>query len=236
MIAQRKSGGVMTIMPKGVKERGIAPIPGVSAEYWERMCFAHKERVHTLPDVEKVLNSIAENEMQHSLAGLRLLGSSTSQVLSLPAAEAPLTPLAQARAFENRVPVAQSSSNRALTNQFERTHTLTNVQLLHVLVTRISQESYALNFDYFSLHERCMLLLKAVYEEFKKEVVERDDELDWGRAELPVLPHWLFEMLQDDKVKGGTLSRLEKAMEPFVKEEGDHEVLRVREFFGWRES
>jgi len=182
--------------------------------------------------VEKVLNLIAENEMQHLLTGLRLLGTAATQPLSLPPADAPLGALAQSRALECRGPVAQSSSNRALTNQFQRTHTLTNVQLLDVLVTRISQESYALNFDYFSLHERCMLLLKAVYEEFKKEIMERDDELDWGRAELPVLPHWLFEMLQDDRIRGDTLLRLEKAMERFVKEEGSHEVLRVREFLG----
>ena len=77
-----------------------------------------------------------------------------------------------------------------------------------------------------------MLLLKAVYEEFKKEIIERDDELDWGRAELPILPHWLFEMLQDDKMKGDVLLRLEKTMEPIVKEQGSHEVLRVREFLG----
>lgn len=231
MITQRRVGSVMTIMPKGVKERGIAPIPGVSAEFWERLCFASKEKVHTLPDVEKVLNLIAENEIQHSLTGLQLLGTASTK-LSLPAAEAPLDPLAQARALELRLPVAQSSSNRALTNQFQKTHSLTNVQLLDVLATRISQESYALNFDYFSLHERCMLLLKAVYEEFKEEIVERDDELDWGRAELPVLPHWLFAMLQDDKIKSDTLLRLETAMERFVEEEGSHEVLRVREFLG----
>lgn len=231
MIAQRKAGGAMHIMPKAVKDRGIAPIPGVSAEYWERMCFARREQMKTLPDVEKVLNSIAENEMQHSLAGLRLLGTGTTEI-SLPAAEASLEPLAQARALENRPHIAQSSSSRALTSQFQKTRTLTNVQLVDVLVTRISQESYALNFDYFSLHERCMLLLKAVYEEFKKEIIERDDELDWGRAELPVLPHWLFEMLQDDKMKGDVLLRLEKAMEPIVKEQGSHEILRVREFLG----
>ena len=34
-----------------------------------------------------------------------------------------------------------------------------------------------------------MLLLKAVYDEFEKEVKELDGELDWGSAELPVVPH-----------------------------------------------
>lgn len=232
MISQRRAGGIMKIMPSKIHERGIGPIPGVSAEYWERMCFGRKKQIYTLPDVEKVLNSIAENEMQRSLEGLRLLGTGVAQPLSLPAAEKPLAGQAVESALATHAQVAQSSSNRALTNQFQKTHTLTNVQLLEVLCTRISQESYALNFDYFSLHERCMFLLKAVYEEFKKEIVEKDDELDWGRAELPVLPHWLFEILQDEGIENNVLERLEKVMAPMVSEQGSHEVSRVREFLG----
>jgi hypothetical protein len=174
MVKQRQAGTTQTIMPTKVHEQGIGPIPGVSAEYWNRMCFGREKQLYTLPDVEKVLNSIAENEMQHSLEGLRLLGSSTERLL--PPTEAPITFLGQERALALRSP--QSSSNGALTRQFQRTHALTNVELLDVLCTRISQESYALNFDYFKLHERCMVLLQAVYEEFKKEAVERDEELD----------------------------------------------------------
>jgi hypothetical protein len=51
------------------------------------------------------------------------------------------------------------------------------------------QESYALNFHYFSYYTCCMLLLKAVHDEFEKEVKELDGELDWGSAELLVVPH-----------------------------------------------
>ena len=228
MVKQRQAGSTRTLMPTKFHERGIGPIPGVSAEYWDRMCFGREKQLYTLPAVEKVLNSIAEDEMQHSLEGLRLLGSSTDTLV--PPAEAAITPLGQERGLIQRSP--PSSSNGALTRQFQRTHALTNVQLLHVLCTRISQESYALNFDYFALHERCMMLLKAVYEEFKKEILERDDELDWGTGDLPVLPHWLFEMLQDEEMRGEVLGRLEKVMAPMIEEEGSHEVTGVREFVG----
>lgn len=76
MIRKRQSGTVRQIRPSKVEERGIAPIPGVSTEFWERLCFglSNHYRLHTLPAVEKVLNNIAENEMQDSLEGLRLLG------------------------------------------------------------------------------------------------------------------------------------------------------------------
>jgi hypothetical protein len=128
--------------------------------------------------VEKVLNSIAENEMQDSLEGLRLLSVNSMASLSL---EAPSAPSAEDRTVAICTPLAQTST-QALTRQFEKTHALTNVQLLDLHCTRISQESYALNFDYFALHERCMVLLKALYEEFKQEIVERDGELDWKRG------------------------------------------------------
>jgi hypothetical protein len=232
MIAQRRSGSMGIIKPSNVCERGIGPIPGVSMEFWERMCFARKTQMYTLPDVEKVLNLIAENEMQHSLEGLRLLATSSPQTFSFPAAKEPLEELAMERFLKTRATVAQNSSNKALANQFQETHALTNIQLLDVLCTRISQESYALNFDYFALHERCMLLLKAAYEEFKKEIVQKDDELHWESGEMPVVPHWLFEMLQDESIRGNVVERLENVMAPMVREQGSHEVLQVREFLG----
>jgi hypothetical protein len=53
-------------------------------------------------------------------------------------------------------------------------------------------------------------------------------------AELPVLPHWLFEMLQDEEMRGDVLGRLETVMAPMIEEEGSHEVASVREFLAGR--
>jgi hypothetical protein len=125
---------------------------------------------------------------------------------------------------------AQRPADRALTTQFQRTHALTNTQLLDVLCTRVMQESYALNFDYFSFHTRCMLLLKAVYDEFEEEVKEVDGVLDWGCAELPVVPHWLFKWMEDEVKRLGVVERLSKVMKGVVEKEGMREITALRSF------
>ncbi|CZR62083.1 uncharacterized protein PAC_11980 [Phialocephala subalpina] len=65
------SSGVMA--PKKLHERGIGPVSVVSTQYHNRFCFAHDHRVETLPDVERILNESAEDEIEYSLSRLRLL-------------------------------------------------------------------------------------------------------------------------------------------------------------------
>ena len=122
-----------------------------------------------------MLNEAAERGIQSSTSGLRLIMDA-----SYPKND-------QSRAITK----CPSEAER-LTAQFQSTHALTNVQLLDALCQRISQESYTLNFDYVSFHSRCMLLLKAVYGEFKLEIKRAGREIDWGNAELPIVPHYIF--------------------------------------------
>jgi len=212
MLSLRGSGsGNNIIKPKNVHERGIAPVSIVSLQFHHRFCFAHKQPVKTLPAIEKVLNKSAEEEIARSLQGLRELENGAVPARNLDGEE-----------------------NSALMAQFESTGTLTTTQLLSALCTRISQETYTLNFDYFSFHMRCMHLLQAVYMEFKKEVDKKYGELDWGAAELPVVPAYVFGALKGgtDKKREEIVERLGKSMEGIVRGEGNKEVLALREFWG----
>jgi hypothetical protein len=96
------------------------------------------------------------------------------------------------------------------------------------------QESYTLNFDYFSFHTRCMLLLKSVYAEFEGEVNEEGDALDWGSGELPVLPYWLFKWMGYEERRGSVVERLGRVM-CGVEEEGRKEIEALRAFLARRE-
>lgn len=73
-----------------------------------------------------------------------------------------------------------------------------------------------------------MLLLRAVYAEFKTEVDEVEGELDWTNGELPIVPHYLFEWLQDEEKKEGIVKRLRRAMEQIVREYGMESLMEVR--------
>ena len=214
MIEQQKAQTLAVMAPGKVGSRGISQVSVVSQMYWNRFCFGHKQPVSTLPDVENILNIISQNELEGSLSGLRILGTTTPQPLAIVARDA----------YEH-------TSNRALTDQFQKTHMLTNIQLLDVLCSRVSQESYALNFDYFSFHTRCTLVLDTVAKEFEKEIEEMGGEkLDWRSGELPVAPHWLFKMMQDAKKKDDVLDRITGAIEKVIQEVGSREIFAVREF------
>ena len=175
MISHYASSVQPVITPKTPIKRGIGSVSIVSQQFHNRFCFACARPIITLPNLELVLNEVAEGEIQSSISGLRLI------------MDANYPKNDQSRAITN-----YPSEPERLTAQLQSTHALTNVQLLDALGQRISQESYTLNFHYFSFHSCCMFLLKAVYDEFKLEIKRAGREIDWGNAELPIVPHYIF--------------------------------------------
>jgi len=179
-----------------------------------------EEGVSTLPDVEKILNYMSQNEMQLQVEGL--------ERLALPPAEMDAS---KRRAIADRQQIS-NSMNSSLTKQFQKSRALTSTQLLDALWARTSQERATLAFDYFSMHHRCTRLLREVNAEFGKEIEEiNGGGLDESEGDLPMLPYVVFKMMEDEG-KWGSRSeiaeRLGKAMRKIVEEEGDHEILAVR--------
>ncbi|KAH8586168.1 hypothetical protein B0O99DRAFT_83821 [Bisporella sp. PMI_857] len=206
------------ITPSKIRSRGIAPVSVVSKVFWERFCFDHGHSMPTLPEIEQILNSTSQTELELSLSGLTVLNITgrVPQIRSMAAKD-----------------VGQNASQKELTRQFEETRTLTNIQLLDTLSTLVSQEAYALNFDYFSFHIRCTLILKAIYAEFAPEIDAMGEEaLDWRNGELSLIPHYVFQLLHDEQKKDDAFVKLSGAMERILKDEGNREIIAVREFVG----
>lgn len=231
MIEQRtsKSSRNSPIIPRKIHERGIVPVSILSMQFHERFCYAHRTKIDSLPDIERVLNDASQREIEYSLAGLRLLEDANLSPQTAPSNLLDET----GRTVTIFRPAAEHLSSRALTTQFQATGTLTNIELLEALCTRLTQEANALNFDYFSFHITCMRMLKAVYEEFEKEILAADAALDWGKGELPVVPYWLFRWMEEDEEKKEDIAeRMEKAMEPIIKKEGTAELRALQKFLG----
>jgi len=134
--------------------------------------------------MEKILNSISQGELQHSISGLRLLGSSTLQPLSLGSSQ-----LFMNTTLAARNQAAQISSDKAITSQFQKTHTLTYIQLLDALCSSIYQESYTVQLGYITFSTRCNFFLISIYKESREEIIELDDELFWQRAMMHIVPY-----------------------------------------------
>ncbi|CAG8972647.1 hypothetical protein HYALB_00011386 [Hymenoscyphus albidus] len=107
---------------------------------------------------------------------------------------------------------------------------LTETQLLSALCTRLQQEAYTLNFDYFTFHIRCMRFLKALYEEFRVEIIEEDGELIERRGELNMVVHRIFTWLMDQEKAENVKERLRGVLEMFVEREGRAEIDSLKEY------
>jgi len=70
---QYSSQSTPIIRPRNVEKGGITPASIVSEQYPERFYFAHTRPVFTLPQVESQLDNIADQEIETSLSGIRLL-------------------------------------------------------------------------------------------------------------------------------------------------------------------
>jgi hypothetical protein len=76
----------------------------------------------------------------------------------------------------------KNDQSRAITNYPSEPERLT-AQLPRVLHSQLP-----LLLISFTLY----VLLKAVYDEFKLEIKRAGREIDWGHAELPIVPHYIF--------------------------------------------
>lgn len=201
-------------------ECGLTPVSVVSWLYHSRYCYARKTLEYhppTLPDVEKVLNYIAQNEMQLQLEGLRQL--------ALPSTEVDTNKM---RAIADRQQMS-SSVNSSLTKQFQKSRALTSIQLLDALWARTSQETETLAFDYFSMHKRCTRLLRLVNKEFKEEIERMNDgEVEEDDGMLPVVSYFVFKMMEEEERRDEIVERVARVMKTLVEEEGSEEIREVR--------
>ncbi|RDW69980.1 hypothetical protein BP5796_08377 [Coleophoma crateriformis] len=233
-MAKNMSGRI--IQPKKVEDRGLISASIVCSMYLGRFDFVYEGRApkKTLPDIERLLNEMANDEMEDMAEGLRLLGSNKSLLLG-----ASTTAAIEAGSSANDATVHQALKQKAfkdetLVHQYQNTGRLTMIQLLNTLCTRVARESYTLNFNYFSFQERCLLLLKAVSEEFASEIKtfpDFEEGLFWDRGELPCVPYFLFRLMEDNSKKSNIVERLGKVMKNVVEEEGDWEVAAVKKLF-----
>jgi hypothetical protein len=207
--------------------RGLLQTPKVSQVFHERYCFSADEPVLTLSNVEALLNESAQNQNDPQINDLqRLIGAlSPSSCVSTTVAM---------RQKADASDLLLSRNYPFLQRQFQKTHALTPLQVLDTLGSSIEHESVFLKYNYFSMHERCTRLLRALYAEFEAEcpepIVERD-------AELPLLVRYIFMFMvaeeqgaawknrKDERV----VERVGRIVRKVVEEEGDMEIAAVRE-------
>jgi len=87
----------------------------------------------------------------------------------------PSVPASMQLALNTKAPqtVSQDSlfcSTTSISSGNASSQTLTPVELLSTLTTRLVAESVLLNFDYISMHQRCTCILRSLYVEFSPEI------------------------------------------------------------------
>lgn len=139
--------------------------------------------------VEKGLNKMAQRD-------LKLLQVEGLQQL-IPSTSVQINDKAKRRAIEDREQISNAVST-SLTKKFEESRSLKSLQVLEALWIQTSKERFTLAFDYFSMHERCTRLLRAINSEFAKEILEMNGgEVKKEEGMLPMVPYLVFRMMEE---------------------------------------
>ena len=106
-----------------------------------------------------------------------------------------------------------STNHSILQKQWAKSHKLTVLQLLEALRYAMTSEKYALRFDYYSFHLRCLDLLRAVRTELDEKLRQYfgDDYLE-NDTQLPFVVGYIFMVAQNTQKVGESL-RLQDATE-----------------------
>jgi len=135
------------------------------------------------------------------------------------------------------------SAPESVARGYQKDQTLTPLDFLSTLTSRLVSESVLLNFNYISMHQRCTRLLRALRTEFASEVdqLNRKKGIDSQSKEGQALSRVFVAIVDnfitatrvgnEDREPNGALppmKRLERVMRPFIEVEGDAEIQAVK--------
>ena len=102
--------------------------------------------------------------------------------------------------------VEKGAPESILQRQWAKNHKLSTLQLVEALLSAISAEKYALRLDYFSLHLRCLDLLRALRAELDSKFRQYfgDDYLE-NDTQLVFIVHYIFMVARGAQVLGEEL-------------------------------
>ncbi|KAF8861452.1 hypothetical protein BDZ45DRAFT_740225 [Acephala macrosclerotiorum] len=233
----------------GLDKHSLKPQSFVSQMFFERIRHAGDDNesaedssILTLTNVDSLLNSLTQTSCP--LLNPEALPADLSCSPSNPSS--PLFPFTDPpqKIIVNLMFSSQSDVARA----YSETRSLTPFQLLYTLMSCLVSESLLLNFNYVTVHRRCMLVLRALEIEFAPEVEKWERENPGKEGALPLeekirLHNVIAIMLRmtataysgtlkpyvDLAVGEVTARRLAEIMMPFIESEGDAEIENVRD-------
>jgi hypothetical protein len=132
----------------------------------------------------------------------------------------------------------ESNDGAVVHRQWAKSHKLTVLQLLATLTDAMASEAAIIRFDYFSLHRRCLRLLKTIQttldhkfrQYFGPDYLEND-------TQLPFIVGWVFTVATFSKkaadeiklrgVHSVMMQRVSEIMEDMIKKEGEVEMAKL---------
>ncbi|KAH8808304.1 hypothetical protein F5884DRAFT_364660 [Xylogone sp. PMI_703] len=116
-------------------------------------------------------------------------------------------------------------SQMAIADQVRRTQTIMPLQILDSLCQRIHDEAFLLYFNYFSMHQRCMKILRALRDRLDREIIPAFPRLDIEEEDLANLPTLIFrKMLAYSEERKDLAAKIEAVMRDVIGEEGRQEI------------
>lgn len=119
-------------------------------------------------------------------------------------------------------------SSRGIADQVSRTQAIMPLQILDSLCQRIHAEEFLLYFNYFSFHQRCTLILRALRDRLDKEIIPVYPPIDVTEDDLPQLPGLIFsKMIHHKEERKDLAGKIAEVMSDVIGENGNEQIMSL---------
>lgn len=205
----------------------VGKVPSSVDEYCKQLCFAQGMSITFYSHGPQRSKSISKKGPRHIDAEShvsRLLNnvhhSTTKAEFDAEAVSKMFT-----NVFEKN---KRSAALNSLLTQWNKTHKLTNVQLLAIVRQTMANEQPMLHFDYIAMHHRCRQLFIKVRSDLDAELVcpKTEDHDTYEGSLSGLLTEILY--LAGQKGNAGPLVKASGILKDVVEREGDAEMKKMR--------
>ncbi|TVY48091.1 hypothetical protein LOCC1_G002055 [Lachnellula occidentalis] len=138
----------------------------------------------------------------------------------------------------------QIQPKKSLLPKFARSHRLTTLQLLTALESSMTNETFAFNVDYFSLHRRCFRLLRTIVAEMEAVFLKYFGPMYLEKeSQLPFVVGYIFQVvsgsskasevffpkIKSDEHGSKMLVQVSQIVARFIESEGEVAIEKVKE-------
>ncbi|RFU35972.1 hypothetical protein B7463_g368, partial [Scytalidium lignicola] len=119
-------------------------------------------------------------------------------------------------------------SQLTIADQVRRTQAIMPLQILDSLCQRVHDEAFLLYFNYFSMHQRCTVILRALRDRLDKEIIPRFPSIEIQEQDLTNIASLTFsKMVAYESERKELAGKIDAVIRDVIGEDGKKEIMTL---------